>query len=89
MPSLKVLSIATVEGKPLRESTLSDLSNAPAALEYIGWEADLKPMTLYRVVREGGKIHAVKTGPLREPNTGKKWVDQTVLDHFGDAAREW
>ena len=88
MPSLKAISFIAEETGPLDTSVLTELPHAPPSLEYIGWGFEYK-MTPYRVVREQARTYAVETDTVRGPNNGRKWIDHTVLDHFGDSAREW
>lgn len=97
MPSLQAFSIAqTIDyGKPPPErpdAVLANLPCIPANLTYLGWttnQPSIIPSKLYRIVRDEGRICAVETGPAREPTSGTRWIDSTILDHFGAAASDW
>lgn len=87
-PCLRVVTIKDDAGLPLPDILLSDLPPVPETLEYLGWEVQGK-MNLYRIQRETGRIFANPTELLRPPHSERLWIDETVLDHFGEAAVNW
>ena len=96
MHSLRALSVVDnrFPAEPIDVSLLADLPHVPPLLEYIKWES-FDETKFWRIVRAPGKVYAVEAEPLREPSASRnwnklsKWTDHTILDHFGESARDW
>ena len=71
---------------PLSDALLEDLPCTLPSLQYLEWGS-----TFYTMERMDGRLSAVQTSRPRPRRYGPRslWVDDTILDHFGDAARLW
>ena len=90
-PSLTALTfVDTKADDPLSLESLADvpLDRLPK-LEYLGW-VTRKARTTYKLEHKpDGKIVAVEIEPFTKHLREDLWVSDAILDHFGDAAREW
>ena len=86
---MKALSFVDA-ASPIDEPSSRLLANLPCALpavEYLEWGKHM-----YKVGRkDDGSVFAVPTTPPRPKRYGPRslWVDETILDHFGDLTRFW
>ncbi|KAJ3553197.1 hypothetical protein NM688_g3746 [Phlebia brevispora] len=88
--SLIALSFVDILGNnQLTPAVLDDFPCSLPKLRYLGWETKDDNKKLYELRRMNGKVSATLIEPLRQPTARRLFVDESILDHFGEEAREW
>ncbi|KAJ3553196.1 hypothetical protein NM688_g3745 [Phlebia brevispora] len=88
--SLTALSFVDILGDTqLTQAVLDNLPCKLPSLRYLGWETKDDNKKLYELRRVNGKVAATLIEPLRPVAARKLFVDESILDHFGERAREW